>query len=107
MGSVDKIQCVRLRVIVLPSPYTNSFDGTSSASPIVAASVAAIQGMLKAQGLPVLSPLVMRQLLTTTGSPQTSDLTRTISTVPDIIKAAKSLGLYTPTNLAPIYYLLD
>ncbi len=87
--------------------YTNSFDGTSSASPIVAASVAAIQGMLKAQGLPVLSPLVMRQLLTTTGSPQTSDLTRTISTVPDIIKAAKSLGLYTPTNLAPIYYLLD
>ncbi|MBX2849697.1 MAG: S8 family serine peptidase [Acidiferrobacterales bacterium] len=89
----------------LNSRYTANFGGTSSASPIVAGAAASIQGMLKAAGRPPLTPFEMRKLLTDTGSPQTLELSRKISTLPDIIKAAKSLGLVN-INLAPIYQML-
>ncbi|MEO6931193.1 MAG: S8 family serine peptidase, partial [Chitinophagaceae bacterium] len=50
--------------------YTNTFNGTSSASPIVTGVVASLQGIQRAAGRPILTPARMRQLLRTTGSPQ-------------------------------------
>ena len=51
--------------------YTDSFSGTSSASPIVAGSAATIQGRNKViSGGGVLSPLAMRSLLRNTGTAQ-------------------------------------
>jgi hypothetical protein len=51
--------------------YTDSFSGTSSASPIVVGALACVQGVLRAHGRIVLSPGRARQLLRATGSPQT------------------------------------
>ncbi|HEX2091962.1 MAG TPA: S8 family serine peptidase [Longimicrobiaceae bacterium] len=50
--------------------YTDQFSGTSSASPIVVGSVAAVQGALKAAGRAPLTPAQARNILRTTGSPQ-------------------------------------
>jgi hypothetical protein len=50
--------------------YTNFFNGTSSASPIVTGVVACLQGIQKAAGRTLLTPRRMRELLRTTGSPQ-------------------------------------
>ena len=50
--------------------YTSSFSGTSSATPIVAGSVAALQGMVKAAfGIPLNAKLA-RDILVETGTPQ-------------------------------------
>lgn len=51
--------------------YTDQFSGTSSASPIVVGSIACVQGVLRARQRPVLSPTRARDLLRSTGSPQT------------------------------------
>ena len=51
--------------------YTNTFSGTSSASPIVVGALGCIQGGLKAAGKPLLTPANARNVLRTTGSPQT------------------------------------
>lgn len=51
--------------------YTDQFSGTSSASPIVVGSIACVQGALRARQRPVLSPTRARDLLRSTGSPQT------------------------------------
>ena len=48
--------------------YTKSFNGTSSATPIVAGTVLVIQGVRKACGLPPATPLEMRDLLVRTGT---------------------------------------
>jgi Subtilase family len=50
--------------------YTNTFSGTSSASPIVVGALASTQGALRASGRPPLSPARARELLRATGSPQ-------------------------------------
>ncbi|WP_320775235.1 S8 family serine peptidase [Streptomyces sp. CRN 30] len=50
--------------------YTDTFSGTSSASPVVVGSLACLQGMLKASGQEPMDPERARQLLRTTGSPQ-------------------------------------
>ncbi|HEX8539319.1 MAG TPA: S8 family peptidase, partial [Cystobacter sp.] len=50
--------------------YTDSFNGTSSAAPIVAGAVAAIQGAAFAAGKGALPPREMRALLRATGTPQ-------------------------------------
>ena len=50
--------------------YTNTFSGTSSASPIVTGALGCLQGCLRAAGRPALVPAAARQLLRTTGSPQ-------------------------------------
>ncbi len=50
--------------------YTNFFNGTSSASPIVTAVVANLQGIQKAAGRALLTPRRVRELLRSTGSPQ-------------------------------------
>ena len=52
--------------------YTDTFAGTSSASPIITGAVACVQGALRAANRPVMMPSAIRQLLRTTGSPQQS-----------------------------------
>jgi subtilisin family serine protease len=51
--------------------YTDTFSGTSSASPMVAGALACVQGVLRATARPVLTPAQARALLRTYGSPQT------------------------------------
>jgi hypothetical protein len=50
--------------------YTDTFSGTSSASPIVVGALASVQGVLRAAGRIPLSPARARELLRSTGSPQ-------------------------------------
>jgi sugar lactone lactonase YvrE len=50
--------------------YTSGFSGTSSASPIVAAAAASVQGALVAAGSDPLDPVSLRTLLALTGEPQ-------------------------------------
>jgi hypothetical protein len=50
--------------------YTDTFSGTSSASPILTGTIACIQGMAKARGRAVLTPAQVRNCLRSTGSPQ-------------------------------------
>ncbi len=78
--------------------YTNSFSGTSSASPIVAGATAIIQGYLKRRGFTTgLSPSSMRKLLIQTGTPQTG--INHIGPLPD-------LTLAIPTTLTPYIRIL-
>lgn len=50
--------------------YTDTFAGTSSASPIVVGALACVQGVLRARGLNPLTPPHARELLRSTGTPQ-------------------------------------
>ncbi|MEU5774010.1 S8 family peptidase [Streptomyces venezuelae] len=50
--------------------YTDTFSGTSSASPIVVGALASLQGMLKAAGQQPMTPDRARATLRATGSPQ-------------------------------------
>jgi hypothetical protein len=50
--------------------YTDTFSGTSSASPIIVGVAASVQGMARARGVPVLTPAQFRNCLRTTGSAQ-------------------------------------
>jgi hypothetical protein len=50
--------------------YTDTFSGTSSASPIVTGVIACIQGMARARGRRVLTPAQVRNCLRSTGSSQ-------------------------------------
>lgn len=52
--------------------YTDTFSGTSSASPVVVGAVACMQGALRGASRPLLTPATARDILRTTGSPQTS-----------------------------------
>ncbi|GAA2261784.1 hypothetical protein GCM10010145_29770 [Streptomyces ruber] len=73
--------------------YTDTFSGTSSASPVVVGALACLQGMLKASGQDPMSPERARQVLRATGSPQQSapgrPASQRIGSRPDI-KAAVS-----------------
>ena len=50
--------------------YTDTFGGTSSASPIVVGALACLQSILRSRGKSPVSPSVARTLLRSTGSPQ-------------------------------------
>jgi hypothetical protein len=50
--------------------YTDTFSGTSSASPVVVGSLASVQGVLKARGTRRLNSPEARRLLRASGSPQ-------------------------------------
>ncbi|MFD5704556.1 S8 family peptidase [Streptomyces lasiicapitis] len=50
--------------------YTDTFSGTSSASPVVVGAVASLQGMLKAAGQQPMTSSRARAVLRATGSPQ-------------------------------------
>lgn len=68
--------------------YTDVFSGTSSATPIVTGALTVTQGILKAQGSTMLTPLTARNLLRSTGSPQQDapgrPATQRIGTRPDL-----------------------
>lgn len=70
--------------------YTRSFGGTSSASPIVVGAAALIQGIRRAGNIGPLSPLAMRSLLATTGTPQAPGATRNIGPLPNLRTAIAS-----------------
>ena len=59
--------------------FTDTFSGTSSASPIVVGALGCVQGYLKAHGRIPLTPSRARQLLRSTGSPQQSTAGRPAS----------------------------
>jgi len=77
--------------------YTQSFGGTSGASPIVVGAVAAITACLKGAGEQPLDPLTLRELLSNTGTPQTDgndgSVSERIGPLPDLQRALSSLGL--------------
>jgi subtilisin family serine protease len=77
--------------------YTDTFAGTSSASPIVVGAVACLQGGLLARGRAPLTPAAARDLLRRTGSPQQDErgrpATQRIGNRPDLASAFSELGL--------------
>jgi subtilisin family serine protease len=75
--------------------YTSSFSGTSSASPIVAASVAALQSYAVSSLARRLTPLEMRNLLIETGTPQGTGVH--IGPLPNVVAAIQQLNTTTPT----------
>lgn len=72
--------------------YTNSFSGTSSASPIVAGAVACLQGILRASQRPLLTSTQARHHLRATGSPQTGNTAQRIGNRPDLGALIASIG---------------
>jgi hypothetical protein len=56
--------------------YTDVFNGTSSASPVIVGVLASIQGALRAAGKPLLTPQTARDLLRGTGTPQQDEPSR-------------------------------
>jgi Subtilase family len=76
--------------------YTDTFSGTSSASPIVVGALACIQGILATRGLPRLSSAQAIAVLRSTGSPQTDapgrPATQRIGNRPDIQAAIALLS---------------
>lgn len=86
------------------STYTDSFNGTSSASPIVAGAAIIIQGMYQANAGSRLSPLQMRALLSdpATGTAQGTGVTGNIGVMPDLRAIiGRTLGI------VPDVYLRD
>jgi len=77
--------------------YTDTFSGTSSASPVIVGSVASLQGALRARGKPLLTPATGAQPLAHTGSPQQNEpgrpATQHIGNRPNLRQAAEQLGL--------------
>jgi subtilisin family serine protease len=71
--------------------YTHRFNGTSSASPIVAGAVACIQGRARAQLGRPLTPAEVRRILVRTGTPQVAGpgvpLTENIGPLPNLAAA--------------------
>ncbi len=76
--------------------YTSRFNGTSSASPIVAGAVVAIQGVQFAYNNPPLDWLEMRDLLVTTGTPPQTG--HDIGPLPNLQAAIAALN---PPNTDP------
>ena len=66
--------------------YTRTFSGTSSASPIVAGAVAAIQGIRKNRGFDPMTPERIRNLLVSTGTAQAAS-TKAIGPLPNLRNA--------------------
>jgi subtilisin family serine protease len=77
--------------------YTQRFNGTSSATPIVAGAIACLQGVLDAAGKPRLTPITTRNLLQSIGSDQQDDFalghpsTQHIGRRPDLFLMIASL----------------
>jgi PKD repeat protein len=81
--------------------YTGSFSGTSSAAPVVASAVAAVQSHTKFTRGVVLTPREVVDLLKRTGSAQAGDLTRPIGPLPNLRAALGSPSLTTAALNGP------
>ncbi len=77
--------------------YTDTFSGTSSASPIVVGALGCIQGRLLNRSKPKLTPSTARNLLRTTGSPQQAapgrPVSQRIGNRPDLKQAFSTLSI--------------
>jgi hypothetical protein len=83
--------------------YTATFSGTSSASPIVTASVACLQGYYKAQyGVPLDADRA-RAILVSTGSPQQGILTEHIGPRPNLAAALPAASAPPSLFTSPIF----
>ncbi|MGW7087869.1 S8 family peptidase [Streptomyces sp. NPDC054871] len=75
--------------------YTDTFSGTSSASPVVVGALACLQGMLKAAGQQLMTPDRALAVLRSTGSPQQDapgrPASQRIGNRPDIKSAVTNL----------------
>jgi serine protease len=83
--------------------YTNTFNGTSSASALIAAVSASVSSAKEAQTGQPLTPAALRSLLVSTGTPQDLSVGGNIGPLPNV---AKALGVgvdktapSTPTSL--------
>jgi hypothetical protein len=76
--------------------YTDTFSGTSSASPIIVGALGSLQGITRARGLPLITPARARNLLRTTGSAQTDapgrPRTQRIGNRPDLRALIAAIG---------------
>ncbi|VAW41942.1 Microbial collagenase [hydrothermal vent metagenome] len=86
------------------SSYTDTFGGTSSASPIVTGAAILLQGMYEANTGTRLSPLQMRALLSdpTTGTAQGGGVAGNIGVMPDL-----QAIIGTTLDIVPDIYLRD
>lgn len=76
--------------------YTNAFNGTSAATPIVAAACIQLQAAHKARFGTPLSPAALKNVLRATGAPQrdgATPATQQIGPRPDVAAAMQALGL--------------
>lgn len=64
--------------------YTQYFNGTSSASAMVAGALTSLQGMAQGVGFKPLKPDCLNELVALTGSLQTGDLSTNIGQLPDL-----------------------
>ncbi len=79
--------------------YTDSFGGTSSASPIVASAVAIYESVMEAETGSIVDPATMRTVLKNTGSPQQAGnypITQNIGPMPNL-RAALEESQEIPT----------
>ncbi|MCE9574384.1 MAG: S8 family serine peptidase [Deltaproteobacteria bacterium] len=81
-----------------PRDYTGAFAGTSSASPIVAGAAVQLAGVYRARHGAPISPQLVRDLLTQTGTPQVAGpgapLAQHIGPLPDLRAALAALDGY-------------
>jgi hypothetical protein len=75
--------------------YTDGFNGSSSASAIIAGATTALQGLHRAAFGESMDPYALRKLLVSSGIPQIEGAeNHPIGTHPDLLEAAKELGAY-------------
>lgn len=72
--------------------YTHTFNGTSSATPVVASAMALVQDFAKEKMGRFLKPKEMRTLLISTGQPQLQNLSTPIGPLPDVKAAIEKLA---------------
>jgi hypothetical protein len=70
--------------------YTAVFNGTSSATPIVAGAALQVNGIVKACGFPALNSKAMRKVLASTGTPQSDPANGKIGPLPNITAAVRA-----------------
>jgi Ca2+-binding RTX toxin-like protein len=75
--------------------YSNSFSGTSSASPIVAGAAGLLSSIAQGRGV-THTPTQLRAILTETGTPQQFGLAGSIGPLPNLARAAASFDCTTP-----------
>jgi len=88
--------------------YTQYFSGTSSASPIVTASVAALQGIYKSRYAgAVMTADVARDALIASGTPQANENGEHIGPMPDLAGAEAILAPPPDLALSPTYFEVE
>jgi Ca2+-binding RTX toxin-like protein len=75
--------------------YTDSFGGTSSASPIVAGAAGVVSSVAQQRGV-TLTPQQIRTILQETGTPQEFGLAGNIGPLPNLRRALQRLSCTTP-----------